>query len=677
MSATVAAAPRQRGTKSRALRTLVGCFRGKPTAQIALGFLLFVILVAIFAPQISPDNPLTQNLSGIFQGPSLHHLLGTDELGRDTLSRVIYAARVALPASAMAVGIAVGVGIPIGMAVGYAGGIADQLSMRAVDALLALPGLVVAIAILAALGPGLIHAMLALGFLAAPGFARLTRGVVLAAKEDLYVDAARVVGERPRRILRREILPNISAPLLVHTTISFGGMLLAEAGLSFIGLGVQPPQASWGSMLTDANNEVYHDAFLAVPPGLALLLTVLSINIVGDALRSGLALSRFGATSSRAAAAARRRGAAVIRRRALAATRSELPAPGTGMYRNTVPDGASPADVILSVRDLTVQLAGADGPVTLVDNVSFDVRRGETLGVVGESGCGKSMTALAIMGLLPGGAATTGGQVLFGGGDLAVMTDRQLDRIRGNRIGMIFQDPTGSLDPAFKIIDQVAEPLRAHRKLSRREAYRQAIELLDRVHLPDAARKARCYPHQLSGGQAQRVMIAAALACEPDLLIADEPTTALDVTVQGQILDLLAELQRESGLAIMLITHDLGVVADSCERVVVMYAGQVLESARADPLFTRPRHPYTESLLLAVPDSDRPVERLIQISGQVPEPADWSARACRFADRCQYVQPACTAAMPALARHAGDHGADDDAARCARAGELQLEGSCR
>lgn len=636
---------------ARAARNVVGCFRGRPFSIAAAAFLALVVAVAVLAPVVAPYGPLTQNLNAVFQGPSWHHLLGTDNLGRDTFSRIIYAARVALPASAMGVGIAVAVGIPVGLAVGYAGGVWDQLSMRVVDALLALPGLVVAIALLAALGPGLNHAMIALGFLAAPGFARLARGVVLAAREELYVDAARVVGESSRRILWREILPNVAAPLVVQATISFGHMLLAEAGLSFIGLGVQPPQASWGSMLTLAESQVYHDAFLAVPPGLALLLTVLSINVVGDTLRSGLVLSRLGDAPLMAG----RRAPAGVNR------------PRPALETEPVPE-----DALLSVRGLTVGVQTAAGPLTLVDAVGFDVRPGEVLGVVGESGCGKSLTALAIMGLLPAGVSVTGGSARFGGQELIGLGERDLDRLRGRRLSMIFQDPGASLDPAFKVLDQVAEPLRVHQGLSRRDAYRRAVELLDRVHIPDAARRAHYYPHQLSGGQAQRVMIAAALACNPDLLIADEPTTALDVTVQGQILDLLAELQQDTGMAVIIVTHDLGVVADVCQRVAVMYAGQVVESSPVERLFASPAHPYTEALLRTLPDPERPVARLAQISGQVPDPSHWPEDACRFAPRCVYAAPGCVAAMPGLAGCG-----DGTAARCARLGELNLEGAGR
>lgn len=657
---TTAAEARQPGALSGGMRVMAAAFRGRTVPKIAAAVLLIVVVVAIFAPLIAPFSPTAQDLAQAFQGPSWHHLLGTDNLGRDTLSRIIFGARVALPASALGVGIAAGVGIPIGLAVGYAGGLWDQLSMRVIDALLALPAIVVAIAVLAALGPGLYHAMIALGFLIAPGFARLARGLTLAAREELYVDAARVVGESRLRILSRELLPNVAGPLVVQATITFGHMLLAEAGLSFLGLGAQPPQASWGSMLTIAKNQVYNDAFLAIPPGVALLLTVLSINIVGDTLRSGLVLARRGeAAPGPVARRMRVTGPALVPPEAVAAVEEPI---------RDIPDTIS--GVALSVQGLTVSVATENGPLTLVDHVSFEVGRGETLGIVGESGCGKSMSALALAGLLPPGVSVTGGQVHLGGLDLLHMSDKEADSVRGNRIGMIFQDPSASLDPAFKVVDQVAEPLRVHQGLSRRDAYRRAIELLDQVRLPQAARRAYDYPHQLSGGQAQRVMIAAALACQPDVLIADEPTTALDVTVQGRILDLLAELQRDSGTAIVLITHDLAVIADSCQRVAVMYAGQVVETAAADRLFAQPTHPYTEGLLATLPDAERPTPRLAQIDGQVPQPEAWPAHACRFASRCPYVKPVCVAAMPALRPVS-----EGSASRCVRFEELSLVGA--
>ncbi len=606
-------------------------------------WMALVVVTAIFAPWVAPDDPNAQNLLHVFAGPSWHHLLGTDNLGRDTLSRLIFAGRVALPAAAIGVGVAVGIGVPVGLAVGYVGGLWDRVAMRVVDAVLALPGLVLAIAVVGALGPSLDHAMITLGFLASAGFARLTRGVVLAVREQPYIDGARVVGESTPHILFREILPNALGPIVVQATLAFAHMLLFEAALSFIGLGVQPPQASWGSMLTDARSQIGNDAFLAVPPGMAILLTVLSAQLIGDALRSALVRGRE--SRGRAARASRWR------------TRAARVAPRSL-------DSQPRPDRVLVVEGLRVSV-GTDPGVTVVDDVTFELGRGETIGVVGESGCGKSMTALGIIRLLPTGARIASGQVILNGRDLLALTDRQMDSVRGKEVGMIFQDPKGSLDPAFSIGNQVSEPLRLHLGLSRREAWSRAVELLDQVKLPRASERAHDYPHQLSGGQLQRVMIAAALACSPDLLIADEPTTALDVTVQGKILDLLAELRSELGMAMIFVSHDLGVVADICDKVLVMYAGQVVESAAVDELFSTPRHPYTQRLLETLPGSVMPGASLARIPGQVPPAESWPKDRCRFADRCEHAGPICVGEMPSLRPVEGS------LTRCIRAEEFR------
>jgi oligopeptide/dipeptide ABC transporter ATP-binding protein len=297
---------------------------------------------------------------------------------------------------------------------------------------------------------------------------------------------------------------------------------------------------------------------------------------------------------------------------------------------------------LLSVQDLAVSF----GPTRVLEDVSFDIAEGEVLGVVGESGSGKSMTALAIMGLLPmhGHAA---GRIVFEGSDLLTLPEREMQRLRGERVAMIFQEPTSSLNPVFTIGEQIAEVLRCHRGMDRRGAHNEAISLLKLVEIAAAERRVDEYPHQLSGGMRQRAMIAIALACRPKLLIADEPTTALDATVQAGILDLLRGLRRELGMAVLLITHDLGVVSDICERVVVMYAGRIAETGPAAAILGHPAHPYSRALLAAIPRLEGPIGDLPAIPGVVPAPFDFP-KGCRFAPRCAYALPACEAAPPPL-----------------------------
>lgn len=304
---------------------------------------------------------------------------------------------------------------------------------------------------------------------------------------------------------------------------------------------------------------------------------------------------------------------------------------------------------ILAVDDLTVEFRNEGGWVTAVRNVSFDVGERECLGIVGESGSGKSVSALAILRLhAKATSRMPTGRIMFQGRDLLTQTERELRAIRGSDIAMIFQDPMSSLNPVLTIADQIIEPLRLHQGLSRVAARKRAIELLELVRIPDAARRVDEYPHRLSGGMRQRVVIAMAIACQPKLLIADEPTTALDVTVQQQILQLLKELQSELNMSVALITHDLGVIAEFADRVVVMYAGQVIESSPVEKIFTQPLHPYTEGLLAAIPRLDGSTGRLSSIPGSIPDPA-LHIPGCRFSPRCPQALPECRTTTPALA----------------------------
>ena len=298
---------------------------------------------------------------------------------------------------------------------------------------------------------------------------------------------------------------------------------------------------------------------------------------------------------------------------------------------------------LLEVQGLTTAFTGDYGKNISVDHIHFHVDEKEVVCIVGESGCGKSVTSLSIMGLLGRGGAVTDGSVLFDGKNLIAMTEKELDQIRGNEITMIFQDPLTSLNPVFTVGNQIVESIRTHMRLSRREAEERAITLLKKVGMPDACGVMKKYPHTLSGGMRQRVMIAMALSCNPRLLIADEPTTALDVTIQAQIMELLGELQKETGMSMILITHDIGLVANMADRVLVMYAGQIIEEADADELFANPRHPYTRALLDSVPTIRDGAERqLVSIPGMVPENYD-DMTGCRFADRCQYRRSQCDA----------------------------------
>ena len=323
----------------------------------------------------------------------------------------------------------------------------------------------------------------------------------------------------------------------------------------------------------------------------------------------------------------------------------------------STPSRTMPAkgEILLEVDDLHTHFSTLDGPARAVNGVSYTLRAGQTLGVVGESGCGKSVTAMSIMRLLPTPPARLHGAVRLQGTDLLSLSEADMRAIRGNRISMIFQEPMTSLNPVLTVGRQIAETVRRHQKANRTQAMARAVEMLRLVQIPEPERRAKEYPHQLSGGMRQRVMIALALACNPEVLIADEPTTALDVTIQAQILDLIKRLQKELGMGVVMITHDLGVVAESCDHVVVMYAGRKVEEAEVTELFDRPLHPYTRALMASMPSMNTQSKRLTEIPGLVPSPLG-PRRGCAFAARCSFANARCVTETPALTPHGPEHG---------------------
>jgi peptide/nickel transport system permease protein len=533
-------------------------------ARVAAAFLVVLGLVALFAPVLATHDPQSGQLDDALQEPSAEHWLGTDHLGRDEFSRLVYGARISLLAGVEVLGIALLIGIPVGLMAGYRRGWFDRIGMRVVEVVVSLPALVVAIAVVAATGPGLGPSMLAIGFVAATIMARLTRAVVLAAREEDYVDGARVSGARDRRIIVRHLLPNVASALVVQATLLFAAAVLAEAALSFLGLGAVPPQPSWGVMLNEARAQFEEAPLLAVWPGLCIFLTVLAFNQLGD--RTADVFGRGGV-------------AALDARPIDPALPAADPAPVSG---------SPPA---LDLRRVSVTYGASE----VVSDVSVSVAGGEIVGLVGESGAGKSTTALAALGLVPAPGRTRAGSIRVAGVELVGMAPGELRHVRGRRIGYVAQEPAAALNPAYTVGHQFAEPLRWHLGRSRRQARAEAGEWLERVGI--APERVGGYPHEFSGGELQRIALAMALACGPAVLVADEPTTALDAVVQAQVLDLVLDLRDESGTAILLISHDLGVVAGVADRVAVMRAGRIVEIQETVALFDRPQDPYTQQLL--------------------------------------------------------------------------------
>jgi len=624
--------------------------------MLAAAFLGLVILSSILAPFVAPHDPTELNVAPPLTGPGAGHLLGTDDLGRDILSRLIYAARLSILASFATVGIALAFALVVGLMAGYSGGWLDNLLMRLMDAGLSFPPLVLALAVAGILGAGLDKIVLALAVVFTPGLTRLVRGQALAIREETFVEASRTIGTRRLTILRHRVLPNLRSPLIVSVSFYLGTALLAEAGLSYLGLGARPPEASWGNMLRRAyDHALYTDPWQLVIPGLAITLTVLSFITLADGLRTALGT---GTTGSKF-----RRG---VRRGLTPVDRPARPVAPTSTDSDLV---AAADDTTLRIRDLSVLFGERDQAVTVIDKIGLDVRSGGFVGVVGESGSGKSVTMLSVLRLLAPPGRIVEGTIERTGVDLLSMSFPQLRRVRGGDIAMIFQDPMTSLDPAFSIGSQIVEAIQLHEDVDRRSARLRALDALREVGIPAPEERMDDYPHQLSGGMRQRVMIAMALACRPKILIADEPTTALDVTIQAQILDLLRTLQRDHEFGGVLVTHDLGVVADLCNRVVVMYAGQVVEEGDVLEVFARPQHPYTEGLLGAMPQVGRREERLTVIQGAVPQP-DEMPSGCRFSTRCPYAIDAChSTPIPLLPVDGGTR------VRCMRHAELQLDGA--
>jgi peptide/nickel transport system ATP-binding protein len=634
-------------------------------AIAGLVFLLIVILAAIFAPLVAPHPPDAQDINAINAGPSFSHWLGTDDLGRDILSRLIWGARISLRVSFEIVGLAALVAVPLGLIAGFFRGAVDSVIMRTMDALFSFPPLVLALTVAALLGADTNDAAIAIAIVFVPGFVRLLRGEVIAVREEAYIESARSLGATSKRLLSRHVLPNVASPIIIQLALALGFALLTEAGLSFLGIGEQPPTPSWGGMLQEGFQFVNSAPWAVVFPGVAIMLTVLAFNLVADGLRDSLGRERP-AGSGLVGGGVRSRGLA-----RLTTTHKTTPEPPV----------SSPDKSLLRVEGLRIEFLTRQEWLPVMEDANFVVQRGRTLGLVGESGSGKTVSALAIMGLLPPKVSRVGGSIRFEHQELTTLAPAGLRRLRGNDIAMIFQEPMTSLNPAFTVGNQIAEQVRTHRGLSRADAWKVAVEMLDRVEIPQAASRAADYPHAFSGGMRQRVMIAMALSCSPKLLIADEPTTALDVTTQAQIVDLLHTLQRETDMAMIFVTHDLGVIADVADDVAVMYAGQIVEQRAVEDLFAHPRHPYTEALLHSIPQLTPRGEPLHAIPGMVPRP-DQFPTGCRFAPRCAYVQDACVG-EPVAMREAGQtDGATTGGAegvpssvalaRCARQDELVL-----
>ncbi|MDU0326487.1 dipeptide/oligopeptide/nickel ABC transporter permease/ATP-binding protein [Microbacterium sp. KSW2-21] len=614
---------------------------------ICLAVITVIALVAVFAPLVAPYDPLASGPA--VQPPGPEHFFGTDRQGRDIFSRLVYGARYSLSIGLGATIAALVAAAVLGTIAATAPRLIAETLMRVMDVIMSFPGIALAAVFVAVFGRSLPVLILTIAFLYVPQLTRIVRANILDQYGEDYVSAVRVIGSSTPRIIVKHVARNTLAPVLVFATVLVADAIVFEASLSFLQAGVPDPEPSWGNVIAAGRNLLMAGAWWATFfPGILIMLTVLCLNIVSEGLTDAMvspkarkitadAASTDEATTDlekaeapgpddveaepvdpleeRATAATSLAATAALDRRLDDLRERELERGERMPFRSdTAP--------LLEVRNLSIGFP-RHGDVDVVDDVSFTVRPGETMALVGESGCGKSITSLAIMGLLDPRARISG-QILFDGKDLLTMSPSERNALRGHDIAMIYQDALSSLNPAMLIRSQM-------KQLTSRGGTRSAEDLLRLVGL-DPARTLASYPHELSGGQRQRVLIAMALTRNPRLVIADEPTTALDVTVQAQVVELLNNLREELGFAMVFVSHDLALVAELAHRITVMYAGQVVEQAPTHDLLVQPLHEYTRGLLGAVLSIEAGSDRLHQVPGTVPSPRDFP-KGDRFAPR--------------------------------------------
>ncbi|WP_053352499.1 ABC transporter ATP-binding protein/permease [Leucobacter musarum] len=551
-----------------------------------------LLLVALAAPVIAPHSPTDQQLTAGLLPPSPEHWFGTDQLGRDVLSRMLFAARTDLGIAVLASIAPFVVGVTVGLVSGYFGGAVDWVASRITDTVIAFPFYVIVIALVFALGAGAGGIVVAFALVGWVGYARVLRAMTAALRDAGWVRSARGSGLSHARVLVRHVLPNVLPQAIVLLATEIALIMVAIVTLGYLGLGIRPPTPDWGTMIADAQQFITTHWWLAAFPGFAVVLTGIALSLLGDGLADARRVT--GAPSDgRRSGLGVRRGRASAERRGITGRRGGRGTTG-GVAEHTAPrkspETQAPRGAV-QVRDLRItQTSGR----VLVDGVGFTVEPGGALGIVGESGSGKSLTLRAVLGLLPGGVVATSA-------DSAVPSTASPVRV-GGAIGMVFQDPLTALDPLTRVGGLLREAVAAAQpRLSRTAVHERVRALLADVHLHDASRIARSYPHELSGGQRQRVVIALALAGDPAVLLCDEPTTALDVTVQCDVLLLLRELRARRGMTLVFVSHDLAVVSQMCDEIIVMSQGTVVERGATRAVIRHPRAAETRALVDAVP----------------------------------------------------------------------------
>jgi oligopeptide/dipeptide ABC transporter ATP-binding protein len=615
-------------------------------------------LLALAAPLLAPYDQARFGGIPALSPPGADHLFGTTNLRFDVFSRVLFGARLAFQVVLLSTAFAMVLGVPLGLAAGYTGGPLDRVLVLVMDALYAFPSLLLAIVVAFALadtvGRGVPAAALSISVIYIPQYFRVVRNHTLAVREEPFVEAARAMGARPRTVITRYVAANVLQSVPVIFTVNAADAVLTLAGLGFLGYGPTIRTAEWGQDIAKAISDVGNGFWwTSLFPGLAILTLVTGLTLLGEGINDVLnpRLRHAGGTTEGLEVPALPQPLLDLAPAADEIVSEEPEEEGElDAFPVVVPPPAAAAprdgptvEPVLALEDISVTYRSPRGTVRAVDGVSLVLHRGESVGLVGESGCGKSSLGRAILGVLPPGTELEG-RVVLDGEDLTADAERWR-RARGERIGVVFQDPATRLDPLQRVEDHFTETIRAHRpKVPPAEARRMARDALAAVGVPPA--RSRQYPHQFSGGMRQRIMIALAVVLGPRVLVADEPTTSLDVLVEAQVLELLDDLRRRLEATVLLITHNLGVVAETCDRVAVMYAGRVVEEGPATEVFATPRHPYTQGLLGSVISLES--RTLASVPGSPPDLVS-PPTGCRFAPRCPMAMETCHRVDPALA----------------------------
>ena len=686
-----AAAPFRDATRTAKVLIVVGVL-------ITLGFVFLATIGPSITPyeatqyQLDPDDPGTGQLPRL-EEPSAEHWMGTNRDSFDVLARVVGGARVAMTVVLVSTLLALVIGVPLGLLSGYRGGRLDRVLVTTMDAIYTFPPLLLAIVVAFLLAevftPGVASAAAAVGIVYIPQYFRVVRNHTLSVKQEPFVEGARSLGAKERTVITRYVFFNVVQSVPVIFTLNAADAVLTLASLGFLGYGVPPPAPEWGFDIQQATQDITSGVWwTALWPGMAIILLVTGLTLVGEGLNDVInPLLRARGMAGTRLQDTRVGGAAEAARAAPPIRRDDEPAPSdhppddaepppgatsrhgrpgqpdatTGHDPHTTsasPAGQpaqtplSPVAPLLRVRDLRVGYRTARGPLWAVDGVDLDLAPGEALGLVGESGCGKSSLSRALLNLMPPGGLVTGEISLAAPSDgspgakldLVTASRRQLRAVRGDRATLVFQEPMTRLDPLMRVSDHFREAIRAHRPDLAKDEVRELTETaLARMGIPPT--RIDNFPHEFSGGMRQRIMLALGIVLEPQLVVADEPTTSLDVIVEAQILDILDRLRRDANVSLVMVTHNLGIVAETCDRVAVMYAGKIVELGTVEQVFNAPAHPYTQGLLASTISLE--TTELQSIGGTPPDLVD-PPPGCRFAARCPVVTDRCTEVVPRL-----------------------------